>query len=67
MDDGARGALRGADRSLALHAAARGLPVILDLGFTQAEYRARLASLARSARFSAQLHVLESAAETRWA
>ncbi|MCI0756086.1 AAA family ATPase [Teichococcus vastitatis] len=53
--------------SMALQVAARGLPVILDLGFTQAEHRARLASLARSAGFSVQLHVLESAAETRWA
>ncbi|MCI0755642.1 AAA family ATPase [Teichococcus vastitatis] len=52
---------------MAVQAATRGLPVILDLGFTQAEHRARMASLARDAGFSAQLHWLESTPETRWA
>ncbi|MFC3124166.1 AAA family ATPase [Pseudoroseomonas globiformis] len=52
---------------MALQVARQGLPVLLDLGFTTAEHRERVAALARNAGFGVQLHLLEGAAEMRWA
>jgi predicted kinase len=47
-------------------AAGRGLPCVLDLGFTTAESRGRFADLARNAGLTAQLHFVDVPAEERW-
>lgn len=51
---------------IALQCAGRGMPVVLDLGFTRADHRARLASLARDAGHEPVLHFLDVPAQARW-
>jgi len=51
---------------IAIQCGNRGAPVVLDLGFTTADHRARLASVARNAGFSASLHFLDVPADVRW-
>jgi len=46
--------------------AARGVPCILDLGFSLAAQRARYADLAREAGLSVQLHFLDASPAERW-
>lgn len=50
----------------AARVAARGLPVILDLGFTTRASRARFADLARDAGLAVRLHWLDAPADERW-
>ena len=49
-----------------LRVAARDIPCVLDLGFGQAETRARFAKLAHDAGLSVQLHFIDVPAEERW-
>jgi predicted kinase len=46
--------------------AARGVPCVLDLGFSQAASRTRFARLAHDAGLTAQLHFIDVPAEERW-
>ncbi len=46
---------------------ARGIPAVLDLGFTKAEQRARIANIAKSAGKSVQLHFVDVPKDERWA
>jgi predicted kinase len=46
--------------------AARGTPCVLDIGFAQAQSRARFVGLARQARLSVQLHFIDVPASERW-
>jgi len=46
--------------------AARNVPCVLDIGFGQAQSRARFAELAGNAGLSVQLHFLDVPAEERW-
>lgn len=46
--------------------AKRGVPCVLDLGFTDAKSRARFAEFARRAGLSVQLHFLDVPKEERW-
>ncbi len=46
--------------------AARGVPVVLDLGFTTRETRTRFAGLARDAELTVQLHFVDVPADERW-
>lgn len=50
----------------ALPIAVRGVPCILDLGFSQRESRERFAGLARDAGLGVQLHFLDIPADERW-
>jgi predicted kinase len=50
----------------AMNVAARGVPVVLDLGFTTADHRARFRAFAREAGFTSQVHVADAPVETRW-
>ncbi|HTI68102.1 MAG TPA: ATP-binding protein [Caulobacteraceae bacterium] len=52
--------------STAAQVAGRGLPVVLDLGFTKAAARARFAGLAREAGLAPKLHFVDVPAEERW-
>jgi predicted kinase len=52
---------------MAIQCAGHGLPAVLDLGFTRADQRARLAALARDAGSDVVLHFLDLPAEARWA
>ncbi len=46
--------------------AERGVPCVLDLGFSQKASRAHFAALAREARLGSQLHFLDVPSEARW-
>jgi len=46
--------------------AAAGVPCVLDLGFSQAESRARFVGLARDAGRSVELHFIDTPADERW-
>ncbi len=50
----------------AMQVAVRGVPCILDLGFSGAAQRARHVDLAREAGLSVQLHFLDVSADERW-
>jgi predicted kinase len=50
----------------ALALAARGVPAILDLGFSAAEHRARIAAIGRAAGVEAALHLVDVPADERW-
>ena len=52
--------------AVALQGAGRGVSAVLDLGFTKAEQRARMAQAVRDAGFEVSLHLLDVDAETRW-
>ena len=52
--------------AVARDVAARGVPCVLDLGFTQQASRARFADLARDAGLAVQLHFIDVPAEQRW-
>jgi predicted kinase len=52
--------------SMAKQVLARGLPVVLDLGFTRAQHRSRFVALAHDAGYRCVLHVAEAPAEERW-
>lgn len=47
-------------------AAARGLPAVLDLGFTKYEHREKFRSLCADAGLSAAVHFIDVPRETRW-
>jgi predicted kinase len=47
--------------------AARGVPAILDLGFTLAEHRRKFADLAAASQLPLRLHHLAAPVEERWA
>ena len=49
-----------------LRVAARNVPCVLDVGFGQAQTRARFAELANNAGLSVQLHFIDVPAEERW-
>ena len=51
---------------VAVSVARRGVPAILDLGFSQRSSRARFAGLAREAGLAAQLHFVDVAVDERW-
>jgi predicted kinase len=44
----------------------RGLPVILDLGFTTAEHRGRFVGLAKAEGHAVEIHVVDAPAHERW-
>ena len=46
--------------------AERGVPAILDLGFTKREYREKFRVLAREARLTAAVHFIDVPADRRW-
>ena len=50
----------------AQQAIARGLPVVLDLGFTKQEHRQKFRDLAAAAGLSAAVHFVDVSRETRW-
>jgi predicted kinase len=50
----------------AVQCAGRGAPAVLDLGFTTADQRARIAKAARDAGFETSLHLLDVDREVRW-
>lgn len=52
--------------AVALQIAARSVPCVLDLGFSQAQSRAKFAGLATAAGLSVQLHFIDVPAEERW-
>ena len=52
--------------SMAKQTLTRGVPVVLDLGFTKSEHRTRFVSLAHDAGFKCTLHVTDAPAEERW-
>lgn len=52
--------------TVAVAITARGAPVILDLGFTTREARARFASLARDAGLTPRLHFVDVPTAERW-
>jgi predicted kinase len=52
--------------TVAPQVAAQRVPCVLDLGFTQANSRARFVALAGEAGFSVQLHLLHLPVEERW-
>jgi predicted kinase len=52
--------------TVALQTATRNVPCVLDLGFGQAQSRARFARLAEDASLSVQLHFLDVPAQERW-
>ncbi|TAL01594.1 MAG: ATP-binding protein [Rhodospirillaceae bacterium] len=50
----------------ALRVTARDVPCVLDLGFSQADSRVRIANLTRDAGLSVQLHFIDVPLEERW-
>ncbi len=52
--------------AVALQIAARSVPCVLDLGFSQAQSRAKFADRATAAGLSVQLHFIDVPAEERW-
>jgi predicted kinase len=52
--------------AVVLRVAARSVPYVLDIGFGQAQSRARFADLARNTGLSVQLHFIDVPAEERW-
>jgi predicted kinase len=44
----------------------RGLPAILDLGFTKASHREKFATIAKNADIDVKLHFVDVPAEVRW-
>ena len=54
-------------KMVALAALGRGVPAILDLGFTTREQRARIGDFASAHPYPLVLHVLEVPADVRWA
>jgi predicted kinase len=52
--------------AVALQTAARKVPCVLDLGFSQANSRAQVAGFAQAAGLSVQLHFIDVPAEERW-
>lgn len=52
--------------TMAVQVASRGVPCLLDFGFTLRSSRAKFAGLARSAGFSPQLHFVDVPLEERW-
>ena len=53
--------------STVLQLGARGVPTVLDLGFTKAEHRARVTGWANEAGLSPRLHYVDVPMEERWA
>jgi predicted kinase len=51
---------------VALQTAARNVPCVLDLGFSQTKSRAKFADFAQAAGLSVQLHFIDVPAEERW-
>jgi predicted kinase len=51
----------------AIQCLTRGIPAILDLGFTKATHRQKFADIAASAGVNISLHYLEVPADVRWA
>ena len=52
--------------TVAAQVAARGIPCILDLGFTRLKERSEITGLAQAAGLSVQLHVLDVPVKERW-
>lgn len=52
--------------SIAAQLGRRGLPAILDLGFTKRDSRAKFADLATEAGFGVRLHFVDVPADERW-
>jgi predicted kinase len=52
--------------TVAFQVAVRGMPCILDLGFTRLQERSQFAALAHDAGFPVQLHVLDIPRDERW-
>ena len=52
--------------AIAIQCARQGLPVVLDLGFTKADSRARIAGIASEAGFASQLHHVDTPVAERW-
>jgi len=52
--------------AVALQTAARNVPCVLDLGFSQTKSRAKFADFAQAAGLSVQLHFIDVPAEERW-
>ena len=51
---------------LAVKLARRGVPSVLDLGFSRAEHRAKFHAIAATAGVGAQLHLVDVPADERW-
>ena len=51
---------------MAVKLARRGVPAVLDLGFTRAEHRAKFYAIAAKAGLGAQLHFVDVPADERW-
>ncbi len=52
--------------TMAQQSVARGVPVVLDLGFTKQEHRQKFRDLAAEAGLSAAVHFVDVSRETRW-
>ena len=52
--------------AVTLQTAARNVPCVLDLGFSQTNSRAKFAAFARAAGLSVQLHFIDVPTEERW-
>ena len=52
--------------TMAQQGVARGVPVVLDLGFTKYEHRQKFRDLAAEAGLSAAVHFIDVSRETRW-
>jgi predicted kinase len=52
---------------LALASVRRGVPAVLDLGFTKAHHRAKFVAMAKQADLGVALHFLDVPADIRWA
>ena len=52
--------------TIARQSVARGVPAVLDLGFTKHEHRQKFRDLAEAAGLSAAVHFIDVPAETRW-
>jgi predicted kinase len=52
--------------TMARQSVARGVPVVLDLGFTKHEHRRKFRDLAAEAGLSAAVHFIDVSRETRW-
>lgn len=53
--------------AMATQCVARGVPAILDLGFTKAAHRQKFADIAKAADIDVSLHFLDVSADVRWA